>query len=77
MLTPHGADMVEMLSIHTLERYLDCLDGHLARRYNMCTTAGHYMDKSTDFVFRWTCVGVMCTQRTRGSSFTIVQPLFS
>lgn len=54
--------MVEMLSIHTLERYLDCLDGHLARRYNKCTTVGHYMDKSTDFVFRWTCAGVMCTQ---------------
>ena len=35
-----------------MERYLDCLDGLVARKYNKCTTLGHYMDKYSDVVFR-------------------------
>ena len=37
----------------TLERYLDCLDGVVARKFNKSSTFGHWMDKSTDLVYRW------------------------
>ena len=36
-----------------LERFLDCLDGVVARKYNKLSVFGHWMDKSTDFVYRW------------------------
>ena len=41
----------------TLERFLDCLDGRVARRFNKSSTFGHWMDKSTDLVFRWGSAG--------------------
>ena len=37
----------------TLERFLDCLDGVVARKQNKMSTFGHWMDKSTDMVYRW------------------------
>lgn len=31
--------------------FLDCLDGHFARRYNMCTVFGDYYDHITDWLY--------------------------
>ena len=41
----------------TLERYLDCLDGVVARKYDKHSTVGHWLDKSTDLVYRWASAG--------------------
>ena len=35
-----------------LERFLDCLDGEVARKFNKCTNLGHYMDKYSDVIYR-------------------------
>lgn len=40
-----------------LERYLDCLDGVVARKFNKSSTLGHWLDKSTDLVYRWASAG--------------------
>lgn len=34
------------------ERFLDCLDGEVARYYQKCTKIGHYLDKYSDLVYR-------------------------
>ena len=31
--------------------FLDCLDGHYARKYNMCTKFGDYYDHVTDLIY--------------------------
>lgn len=36
-----------------LERYLDCLDGVVARKFDKRSVFGHWMDKTTDLVYRW------------------------
>jgi phosphatidylglycerophosphate synthase len=38
----------------TMERFLDCLDGRVARRFQKCSDFGHHMDKVGDLVFRFT-----------------------
>ena len=40
-----------------LERYLDCLDGVVARKFNKGSTLGHWLDKTTDLVYRWASAG--------------------
>lgn len=35
-----------------IERYLDCLDGEVARRYQKCSQLGHCLDKYSDVAFR-------------------------
>lgn len=35
-----------------LERYLDCLDGEVARVHDMKSRLGHYLDKISDMVFK-------------------------
>jgi len=42
-----------LLWIGTLERFLDCLDGRVARKYNKCSEFGHALDKYTDLIFRF------------------------
>lgn len=47
----------------TVERWLDCLDGRVARRFNKLSTFGHWFDKVTDLIFRWmsaVCAVWMC-----------------
>jgi phosphatidylglycerophosphate synthase len=46
------ASLPSMMMLQTCERYLDCLDGEIARRYDKCTWIGHLMDKTSDFVYR-------------------------
>jgi len=42
----------DILCLYMLaERYYDCLDGEIARKYNKCSTLGHYMDKGSDFIY--------------------------
>ncbi len=31
--------------------FMDCLDGHFARKYNMCTVFGDYYDHITDWIY--------------------------
>jgi len=35
----------------TLGYFFDCLDGHMARKYDMCTTFGDYYDHISDTVY--------------------------
>lgn len=35
-----------------IERFLDCLDGEVARRYQKCSRIGHCLDKYSDVAFR-------------------------
>ena len=37
----------------SIERYLDCLDGVVARKYNKHSMVGHWLDKGTDLIYRW------------------------
>jgi phosphatidylglycerophosphate synthase len=39
-----------------LAYFFDCLDGHFARRYNMCSKFGDYYDHLTD----WLYYGLLC-----------------
>ena len=48
----------------TLERYLDCLDGVAARKFNKSSTFGHWMDKSTDLVYRWSSALSGCVRQS-------------
>jgi len=36
-----------------VERWLDCLDGEVARVFSKTSRLGHLMDKGSDFLFRW------------------------
>jgi len=45
----------------TLERFLDCLDGVVARKFNKQSPVGHWLDKSTDLVYRWASAGAAIT----------------
>jgi len=36
--------------LHLISYYFDCLDGHLARKYNMTTEFGDYYDHTKDFI---------------------------
>jgi phosphatidylglycerophosphate synthase len=42
-----------LLWLGTLERFLDCLDGRVARRFNKCSPFGHALDKYSDLIFRF------------------------
>ena len=42
----------------TLERWLDCLDGRVARRFNKTSFIGHWMDKVSDLIYRWSSAGI-------------------
>ena len=49
-----------LLWLGTLERYLDCLDGSVARKFEKCSTVGHCLDKYSDLIFRFgTAVGII------------------
>lgn len=36
-----------------IERWMDCLDGAVARRYDKISHVGHYLDKISDLMYRW------------------------
>ena len=42
-----------LLVLGTVERWLDCLDGRVARRFNKCSPLGHALDKYSDLIFRF------------------------
>ena len=46
-----------------IERYIDCLDGEVARTFKKCTYIGHYLDKISDVIFRMfmiiRCLGIV------------------
>jgi len=43
----------------TVERFTDCLDGEVARYHNKCSPVGHYLDKCSDIVFRYSGIVIM------------------
>lgn len=51
-------DANQVFVFNLLERWLDCLDGEVARHYNRCSRFGHLLDKTTDVVYRWTMAGL-------------------
>lgn len=42
-----------LLVLGTAERFLDCLDGRVARKFNKCSPLGHALDKYSDLIFRF------------------------
>ena len=48
---------ITLCSLMTFERFFDCLDGEIARKFDKCTTIGHYLDKISDFIY-WNLITI-------------------
>ena len=46
-------DWYGLLWLGTFERFLDCLDGRVARKFDKCSPLGHALDKYSDLIFRF------------------------